>query len=244
MSQRFERHIYAVQHYTALTAPRYAALFDSHATIHPICCFGNPEKARGITVGVNPSKGEFHARRRWPAEMSHTDLAKRCRDYFTGSEPPHDWFAPWSKALRPLNLSYGDGTAAHVDLSPRATKFVSEFKEAWEQALFLEMVERDLWTFFGTLALCPEAKIILIAGSVTGRYYINEFLQRFAPDYGYSLDGPFNRLAHRGPGKTAFHTLSGGDRPFPVFFCSTSPSARDKELLPHCVKNNAHRFEI
>jgi hypothetical protein len=69
------------------------------------------------------------------------------------------------------------------------------------------MVERDLWVLFATLELCPKAKLILMAGTVTGKYYMNEFLQRFAPDYGYLLDRPFNRSNHSGKGKTSWHCL-------------------------------------
>jgi hypothetical protein len=131
-----------------------------------------------------------------------------------------------------------------VDLSPRATKFISDMAEAFEQKLFLDMIERDLWTLFGTLEFCRKAKLILMAGSVTGRYYINEFIQRFAREHGFSLDGAFDRLEHRGSGKTAFHTLSGSGRHLQVFFCSTSPSAADKKVLPLKVKENAQRLKL
>jgi hypothetical protein len=241
VSQNFERHVYAVQHYVALTNARYESLLDRQIVCHPICCFGDLEKARAITVGLNPSKGEFAPRDRWPASITHNELASRFLEYFTRGNS-HQWFEPWSKALVHLNLSYTDGSAAHLDLSPRATTFVSDLKNASEKNLFLDMVKSDLWTFFGTLRHCPKAKLILVAGSVTGKYYINEFLQRFAPDYGYSLDGRFNRSEHVGNGKTAFHTLSGADRTFPVFFCSTSPSARDTQVLPQRVAEHAERL--
>ena len=242
MRQEFERHVYAVQRYAAFTAQRYVPLFKSDVMTHPICSFGHIEKAHVITVGLNPSHGEFHKDRNWPPTMSHTDLAKRCCHYFHCSEESHRWFRPWSEALGHLGANYEAGTAAHLDLSPRATRFVSEFKEAWEQTLFLEMVERDLWTFFGTLALCRQVELILMAGSVTGRYYINEFLGQFAPEHGYSLDGSFDRLEQRGSGKVAFHVLSDGNREIRVFFCSTSPSGKHKTILPQRVKENAEKL--
>jgi len=176
--------------------------------------------------------------------MDHTQLATRCRDYFKNSVLPHAWFKPWSKSLQHLGLSYEGGEAVHADLSPRPTRYVSELKEAWEQDLFLEMVERDLWTFFGTLELCLNAKLVLLAGTVTGRFYANEFLQRFAPHHGYSLDGAFKRLDQPRSGKTAFHVLSGGHRKLTVFFCSCSPSARDPSLLPLRIKQNAAHLTI
>jgi hypothetical protein len=243
VSQVFERHVYAVQQYVKLTNPRYAPLLDSQRIGHPICCFGNVAKARVITVGVNPSKGEFAPASGWPDSIPHTELSRRCRDYFCSANS-HRWFEPWAEGLSHLTLSYTDGSAAHLDLSPRATRFISDFKEAWEQDLFLQMVERDLWTFFGTLRLCTNARFVFMAGSVTGKYYINTFLQRFAPDYGHSLDGHFDPLEMRGNGKTAFHTLSGGGRKLQVFFCSTSPSARDKGVLPQRIRENARRLVV
>lgn len=241
MSQQFERHVYAVQHYSALTKPCYAALYDPQVVSAPICCFGDPLNAQVVTVGLNPSKRELGFLQ--DAEpIAHAELARRCRQYFAG-ENPHKWFEPWAEALGYLGASYTDGTAVHLDLSPRVVRFVSELQQGWEQELFLQMVQRDLWTFFGTLTLCAKARLMLIAGSVTGRYYMNEFLQRFAPDYGHSLGGCFNPFDQSGSGKTAFHTLSGGGRTLHVFFCSASPSARNKKLLPEAIKANAKRLK-
>ena len=238
----FARHVFAVQRYVALTAPRYAALHQLGIATHPICCFGDPARAKVITVGLNPSCGEFMRVRKWPKDLDHVALAERCRTYFSAPAPhkAHDWFGPWMEGLNYLGADYAAGSAVHLDLTPRATRFVSEFKDAWEQALFLEMVERDLWTFFGTLELCHQAERVLIAGTVTGRYYINEFLKRHAPDYGYSLDGAFNRLEHPGRGKVAWHCLSNGRKQLPVFFCSSSPSDSDKKLLPRRIRENAN----
>lgn len=115
---------------------------------------------------------------------------------------------------------------------------MTDLEEQWEQDLFLEMLKQDLWTFFATLELCENAKLLLIAGSVTGRYYINEFLQRTALDYGVSLDQPFRRSEHPGPGKTCWHRLSDGRSASPVFFCSSSPSDRNKALLPQRIEAN------
>jgi hypothetical protein len=233
-SSPFARHTHAVQRYVKLTTPRYAALHKSYLVTHPISCFGNPANARFVTVGLNPSDGEFEEKGKWPKEISHSDLATRCEQYF--SEPPthHKWFNQWIEGLGKLGTSYGN--AVHLDLSPRATRPVSEFKQAWEQSLFLDMVERDLWTFFGSLELCRHAEWILMAGTVTGEYYINEFLHRYAPDYGYKLDPPFTRIP--GDGKTCFHTLSGRGMSLPVFFCSVSPSAQNSELLPQLLDKN------
>jgi hypothetical protein len=242
VSQEFQRHFYSAQQYNSLTNSRYESLLDCSLNCHPICCFGDPDQARAITVGVNPSKGEFDPVNGWPSTITHIELARRCREYFRG-RVAHSWFAPWTEALGHLGVSYATGSAVHVDLSPRATRSISDLKEAREQELFLQMIGSDLWIFFGTLQLCQNAKLILMAGSVTGKYYINEFLQRFAFSYGYSLDGAFSRSASRGKGKVAFHTLSGGGRKIDVFFCSTSPSDRNKTVLPQRVREHSVRLK-
>jgi hypothetical protein len=237
----FDRHVYAVQRYVSLTAPRYAGLFRPGLAVHPICSFGDPAQARIVTVGVNPSDREFVSARGWPdMQMDHTTLAERYRNYFT---KPHKWFTPWTEGLEYLKAGYLDGSAVHIDLSPRATRPVFDFKFAREQDLFLDMVQRDLWAFFGMLELCTKAQLIILAGSVTGKFYINEFVQRFAPEYGYSLDGAFNRLEHPGRGKTASHELSGGGRKLNVFFCSSSPSDKQETLLPKRMKEFAKQLK-
>jgi hypothetical protein len=202
-----ERHTYAVQRYETFTQAKYAPLLKTGVQTHPICCFGDPANAKLVTVGVNPSIGEFE-NRGWPDELTHTDLAARYRNYFsdTAQTTAHSFFTPWKEALAYLGISYESGQAVHLDLSPRATRYIRELRDAFEQELFLEMVQRDLWLFFATLSLCGNVRLILVAGSVTGKFYINEFLQRNAPDYGYALAGAFNRRQHSGPGKTCWHT--------------------------------------
>ena len=235
------RHIYAVQRYAASTAPRYAALAERELTTHPLSCFGNPADAIVVTVGLNPSLTEFKNGRPWPAILTHTELAGRSRNYFSPHAPcqPHAWFKPWSEGLACLDVSYQNGSAVHLDLSPRATRSVSAMKTAAQKTLFLKMVERDLWVFFTSLQLCQNAKLILMAGSVTGKYYMPEFLHSLAPDYGYNLDRPFHRSEHSGKGKTSWHRLSGLGRQIPVFFCSSSPADRPITILPQRLQENA-----
>lgn len=238
----FARHVFSVQRYVALTAARYASLHQPGLVTHPIICFGDPTNARIITVGLNPSFGEFTEKRGWPTSLDHEKLSERCRGYFSGANQPHNWFDPWITGLRHAGLEYTSGAAVHIDLSPRATRFVSDFKLS-EQTLFREMVERDLWTFFGTLELCRAAEWLFIAGTVTGKFYINEFLQRYAPDHGYKLDGSFIRSQHAGRGKTAIHVLTGGGRKLNVFFCSSSPSDRLPTLLPQRIMEHVHHWK-
>ncbi|HEV2246172.1 MAG TPA: hypothetical protein VGW37_05925 [Terriglobia bacterium] len=238
---KLARHAHAVQQYIASSQPRYAALLDPASECHPIPCFGNPDSALAVTVGLNPSATEFTAARSWAGPLTSSALADRCSGYFsrTASNQSHPWFAPWSDGLASLGLSYEACSAVHLDLSPRATRSVSSLRTAGDRSLFLTMVQSDLWVFFATLQLCQAAKLVLLAGSVTGKYYLNEFLQRFAPAHSYSLDRPFTRRNHPGKGKTSWHWLSGPERRLPVFFCSSSPSDRPVTLLPQRIKENA-----
>lgn len=235
------RHVHAVQEYISSTQSRYASVLEPALDCHPIPCFGNSASALAVTVGLNPSATEFKAGRSWSTQLPHAELAARCTNYFSKSAPcqPHAWFTPWSDGLASLGLSYETSSAVHLDLSPRATRSVSSLGRAGHRSLFLTMVENDLWIFFATLQLCQAAKLVLLAGSVTGKYYINEFLQRFAPAHGYSLDRPFNRRNHPGKGKTSWHWLSSAERRLPVFFCSSSPSDGQATLLPQRINENA-----
>ena len=237
----FERHVYAVQRYVKFTQPRYDHLFKAAVPSHPVCCFGDPAKAVIVTVGANPSVGEFE-RRHWPSEqMAHKALADRCRGYFTGggATPHQKFFGPWNEALKWLGTNYESGTVAHLDLSPRATRYISDLKPGFESELFLEMVQLDLWIFFATLDLCRNVKLLLIAGSVTDRYYINEFLQRFAPDYGHALGGAFVRAKSKGPGRVCWHELTNAERKLPVFFCGSGPAAKNPSLLGERISEHA-----
>src|SRR5438128_8065848 len=107
-AHHFERHVYSVQRYVQFTQARYVQLFRPRVTIHPICCFGDPENAKVVTVGANPSVGEFEGQRWSAARMAHTEVAKRCKSYFTGEAPvaSHRFFNPWKQALACLETSY------------------------------------------------------------------------------------------------------------------------------------------
>jgi hypothetical protein len=237
----FERHVYAVQQYTKATQPRYSQLFKPLVPTHPICCFGEPAKAVVVTVGVNPSVGELE-NGSWPCdEMPPNALADRCRNYFSAATAAaqHRFFKPWKQALTCLGTSYEAGSAVHLDLSPRATRYIRKLDPGFENELFLEMVRRDLWVFFATLALCRNVKLLLVAGSVTKRHYINEFLQRFAPDYGHALGGAFVRAKSKGRGKTCWHEVDPAERKLPAFFCSSGPAANNSSLLGQRVCENA-----
>ncbi len=115
-------------------------------------------------------------------------------------------------------------------------------REIRDVDLFIEMIKNDLKWFFETLLLCKKAKLMLIAGAVTKKYYINEFLNRFAPIYGFEFLGAFHRRDNIGKGKIAYHELRGNGIRLPIFFCSTSPSSNDKHLLIERIEENSAKL--
>lgn len=208
------------------TDARYTALYRSDVSVHPIPYFGRLTEAEVLTLGLNPSSKEFTKSRKWPSQISAAAVAARLNDYFDATDPPpHRWFSEWSTALRALGASY-DGTltrrAAHIDLSPRATRGASAFNREPLRSVFLDMLRCDASVLIDVLETASKAKCVLAAGSATGLYYINEFIDREVE--GIVVAGSWRRGA--GPGQTAMLmlTLPSGRR-LPTFFCSTGPTS-------------------
>ena len=74
---------------------------------------------------------------------------------------------------------------------------------------------------------------------MTKRWYINDFIARVAPGYGYRLTG---RAESTGEGRVGFQRLVGPGCDLPVFFCSVSPSGNKRHLLIQRV--TSHRATI
>ena len=211
--------------YVKDTDQNYTENYENGLTTYPIPFFGNIETAKILTVGVNPSNGEFK-NRGWPEELSTQSLTERLLNYFSlETTPPHPWFRDWDEAVNVLNCSYQKGEVAHLDLSPRAT---IPMGQAPNQIKFLEMVKNDIGWFFRLLSLCKNAKLLMMAGSVTNKYYINELIQEHAGEHGFDLLFKFKR---GGKGPTFIHKLKGNNINLPVFFCGVSPSARNSQIL-------------
>jgi hypothetical protein len=92
------------------------------------------ESAVVLTVGLNPSPGEFR-HGRWPRlPLGAELLACRLHDYFQSNDfPSHPWFEKWAAAISKLDgdWQYQTGQIAHIDLSPRATrlKWPAKFRD-------------------------------------------------------------------------------------------------------------------
>jgi hypothetical protein len=211
--------------YVERTDSKYRQLYEPNLPVHPIPFFGNIKTAKALTVGVNPSSGEFK-NRGWSEELSDEELADRLLNYFSlKSYPPHRWFDDWEAALNVLNLSYKRGEAAHLDISPRATTPMSQISD---QVKFLDMVRSDAEWFFRSLSLSKDTKLLMMAGSVTKNYYLVELLKEIAGNYGFKLLFNFKR---GGDAPTSFHKLKSSTINLPTFFCGVSPSAHNSQRL-------------
>jgi hypothetical protein len=117
------------------------------AASYPVTSFGDPERARVLTVGINPSIDEFHSRKQGrpvlePGKKRFVDaetldlkpgtplteeaakiVLEGNKKYFSGaSANPYSWFKSLALyTLEPIGASYHQGTAAHVDLVQWAT---------------------------------------------------------------------------------------------------------------------------
>jgi hypothetical protein len=220
------------------THDQFESLFEPGLFTWPIPFFGRLFEAEVLTVGVNPSLGEFQ-QDRWKGITSCAQVEQRLLNYFQSSSfMPHPWFVTWELALNQVGASYYGTSrylAAHLDLSPRATKLMSKV----DPDLFIEMVKADLVSFLQFLSLAERARMVFMAGTVTSDYYINHFLSNHLPE-GSELRGSFNPLGQPGAGKSVFHRLITGKRELPVFFCSCSPSNREnRDVLIDRVRDNA-----
>jgi hypothetical protein len=204
------------------TGPQFADLMRADVTTSPIPYFGDPCSAVVATIGVNPSATEFsfHARRWQPMPKSGEALNNVLSGYFTNpTVGPHEWFKGWADCLEILNCPY-DRDAVHLDLSPRATRSMGQVP----YDRFLEMVVHDLPWFFSALRLCPRLKAVLMAGAVTKKFYMNEFMSRYAKNgFAFTLA---RRLEAQSRGSTALYRLTGPGIDLPVFFYRRGPSAR------------------
>lgn len=208
---------------------RHQELFNSDLPMIPIPFFGNLLTAKVVTVGLNPSDGELLA---WPQTVDVNVLESRLLHYFDNPEfPPHPWFQPWVEALDELGVSYSAASAVHVDLCPWATRRASSLPEH----KFTQLVLESLATFVRCMQLTSNARLVIMAGAVNRKYYINEFLASERGKLNYELSGQVRRGGQAFVGNQRLRIR---ERQLPVFFCSVSPSARFAHLLPVRVREH------
>lgn len=200
---------------------------------HPIPFFGQASEARVLTVGVNPSWKEFK-NQRWPASLTGDQLEDRFLGYFNNPiVEPHPWFEPWQDALRHIGISYLDG-AAHIDLSPRTTKAMRSCPEH----RFRAMVEHDVMWFFKLLGYWNQARLLMLAGTVTSRLYMDKFIGEVASSFDYTFQKLEDLPTNQAPAPVRYHILVCGVRRIPVFFCGVSPSSLNPAGLAQRVQEH------
>lgn len=197
----------------------YAELFRPHSPTIPIPFFGEIDSAKVLTIGLNPSCTELDDRG-WAKEIGPSALAYRLRHYFKLDVAPHQWFKKWSAPLAHMDVSYQAGSAAHLDICPWATMPMSQVAD---QARFTQLVQESVSAFERSLLLAKNARLVLMAGSVNSAKHIDSYLQGIKFDQ-IELTGKTARKA----GVFVRHLKLGlpGGKVIPVFFCSSSPSAR------------------
>ena len=204
--------------------PRFAENATPELTTHPIPFFGKLEEAEILTVGLNPSPGEFK-NERWPRKpIAAEQLAQRLHDYFANNLcASYSWFEKWSRACSQLGESfqYQTGRVAHIDLSPRATKVVSQVPRI---DVFNEMIHHDLRWLPDLLERAKSARLLLMAGAVNNHKYLIEFLATHGRDH----DIRVVRLDESRRRSLGFYELRSRSRCLPVFFSGSGPSARDR----------------
>ena len=209
---------------------RYRQIFVKERAYPPIFFFGNPEGAILATVGANPSAKEFSNGRKWGPKYSKPRLLfERCRNYFNNPDgvPPYDrYFGVWKDFLHKIGGSYKSSPrAVHLDFSPRATRSMTSLQKKSEQLLFIDLVENDLKYFIEQLHAYPLIKYLYLAGTVTKRLWAIHVLKKHVGNR-IKCVLPFRSPRQEKPFVGLYRLDIGGVLRY-LFFCSTSPSARN-----------------
>ncbi len=213
----------------------FADLFGHEVEAIPIPFFGDIENAKIITIGLNPSDGEF-ANGRWPKAVDPEMLNKRLINYFQNTTTSrHDWFKTWEEALAELQVSYSDGTAAHIDICPWPTRPMFGLPIDRSTKLLTE----NLPWFWQTIRLAKNTRLLLMAGAVNKRRYIHRFLAETAKPTDIMFKG---RFTAGGLACIRDLDLFMDGINFPVFFCSVSPSSWNRQMLAVRVRENKARL--
>jgi len=102
------------------------------------------------------------------------------------------------------------------------------------------MSRYDVKWLFRLLSTLTQPRLLLLAGCVTKKKYINHFLKQRAPDYGFHLLG---EAQPSGRGRVGYHAFKQTNKLIAGFFCSVSPSANDKDMLAQRIKEHKNQLE-
>ncbi len=192
--------------------------------------FNNP------IAGYVGTDGEIRGRG-WRRPVDTPTLYERLNQYFSNARfRPHPWFDPWVQALGELGVSYTHGTAAHVDLCPWPTRPMSNLPN---HDRFTTLVTQGLSWFWRCIPLAANLRLVLMAGAVNQKYYLNEFLGTAGNHSDTALIG---KVSRGGTPFVGYHQLRVASKELPVFFCNESPSSRMPAMLH--VRVHEHRDRL
>jgi hypothetical protein len=167
---KHSNYVARIQGRTEAAKETYQAILREKVPFHPIPFFGNVSAARIITIGLNPSSGEFEPWRCWPEKLDAQDLTLRLVGYFRHAHPrPHPWFSELQEALSIVNCPY-TLAAAHVDvspwptLSPRALKLRPNKIQLLD--LYRKMLEAEAPQLPNFQERCKSLKLVIIIGKL------------------------------------------------------------------------------
>ena len=218
----------------AKTNQQFSANFKPGIRTHASPFFGDPATAQIATIGVDPSWTEYRSAR-WASVQTPTQVARCLTSYFTAPLAQwHPYFQRWEVSLNHLGRSF-TRDAVHIDLSPRPT---IAMRNVPDPEAFERMLLGDSRWIILTLRLFPNIKAVLMAGSVSNRHYIDEFLARRA-----LISSQFRLTPHStlqpGRGGARIYRLHGHRIDVPVFFFGTSPSGSQWRRLEQTIKAQA-----
>lgn len=192
-SPELVRHVAKIQRRAKRAKQTCQSILRENVPFHPIPFFGNVSAAKIITIGLNPSSGEFEPWRCWPEKLDEQELALRLVGYFRHAHPrPHPWFAELQEALSIVNCSY-TLAAAHVDASPWPAFSPSSLKKRINKrelpACYHEMIltEKKHLRFF--LKKCKNLKLIFIIGKENFGDFDNNWTKLTKESVGQGFQG-------------------------------------------------------
>ena len=204
----------------------------------PVPFLGRVDTAEVLTVGINPSDSEVRLGH-FPEKVTSAEMTRRLLRYFERDEVLSDpRLSAWELALNELGLSYTDGTAAHIEMSPRTARPLDDC----DPYLFQEMVRYDLPFMFHLLDVLTKPRVLLMAGTVAGAYPLGAFLGEVAPESDWHLVGE-GHSGHVGP--FGYHTLCSEASSFGCFYCSADlRMPGESAFLKSCIREQRSRLEL
>ena len=144
LNEQLTRYLDAVFEHIWRSPSQFSTLVPTIPPPPPVPFLGRVDTARVLTLGVNPCAGDIELGH-FPDRGGSSAMAGLLLGYFGTGRPGPDGtnlshgLATWECVLNRLGISYTDGTAAHLFLSPRAVHAL----DTRDHYLFREMCRYD-----------------------------------------------------------------------------------------------------